>query len=176
MEVERLPDSGNADKYESDQSDCGERHLRCEAPPIGRLAEPQFMPTFPVPPKPNGEDWNRYKWFKEPAQPYLWQSLEAHEIRCDVKDTAQRQVLRDNAGKDRKEPDDKLANQVHAGECTHIFDCGIVIEQRCYRSADSADFRNAAGTRQTKLPTISPAQSPESSAVPSVGNLGNLIL
>src|SRR5262249_48080281 len=90
----------------------------------------QFMPAFPLPPKPNGEDWNRYQRLKEPAQPYLRHSLEAQEIRCDVKDAAERQVLRDNAGKDRKEPDDKLANQVHAGKCTHIFDCGIVIGQR----------------------------------------------
>jgi hypothetical protein len=89
------------------------------------------MPTFPVPPKPKGEDWNRYKWFKEPAQPYLRQSLEAHEIRCDVKDAAERQVLRDNAGKDRKEPDDKLAKQVHAGECMEISNCGIVITALC---------------------------------------------
>ena len=93
-----------------------------------------------------------------------------------MKDAAERQVLRDNASEDRKEPDDKLANQVHASECTHIFDCGIVIGQRSYRSADLADFRNAADMRQAKLPTISPAQSADRSALPAAGNLGNSIL
>lgn len=127
MEVEWLPESANGKKYNGHQTDCGDRDLRCKAAPIVGFAQPQFTPTFAPPVKPDGKDWYRYQRLKEPAQPHLRQPFKARDIRCDVKDAAERQVLHDNAGSDGKKPDDKLANQVHAGQYMDIFYCGIVI-------------------------------------------------